>query len=54
MTLFCDDYLGFEPSLFFMTTDEADGFGVLIELCVALFRECNNCYRVHMLVHKPV
>ena len=47
MTLFCGGHLGFEPNLFFMTTDESDGSEVLVELYVALFRECNNCYRWH-------
>ena len=54
MTLFCGGHLGFEPSLFFMTTDEAVGSEVLVELYIALFRVCNNCYHVHMLVRKPV
>ena len=54
MTLFCGGHLGFESSLFFVTTDETNGSEVLAELYVALFRECNNCYRVYMLVHKPV
>ena len=54
MTLFCGGHLGFEFSLFFITSEEADGSDVLVELYVTLFRECYNCYRVHMLVHKPL
>ena len=37
-----------------MSTDEAGGSEVLVELYVALLRECNNWYRVQMFVHKPV
>lgn len=54
VTLFYVGHLDFEPSLFFMTTDEADGSQVLVAMYVTLFREYDNCYRVHVLVHKPV
>ena len=62
VTLFYGGHLGFflptflKPVLqyYLMTTDEADGSEVLGELYVALFRECNNCYQVNILVHKPV
>ena len=35
--LFCDGHLGFDPSLFFVATDEADGSEVVVVLYVALF-----------------
>ena len=57
VTLFCGGHLGFEPSQFFSnyltTTDDADDSEVLVELYTVLFCECNNCYRVQMLVHRP-
>ena len=52
--LFCGSHLGFESTLFCMTTDVADGSEILVELYVALFRLCNNCNHLHVLAYKPV